>query len=84
MKDLELQLKQAAERLDAAIKRELELRKPKDSKNILAPLVDPFDLSKDGKKAIKEEFTNALESDGVIRADAYTDCIQILTDKTGI
>jgi hypothetical protein len=39
---------------------------------------------KDAKEAIKEEFTNALELDGVIRADAYTDCIQILTDKTGV
>jgi hypothetical protein len=49
MKNLELQLKQAAERLDAAIKRELELRKQRESKNTLAPLVDPFDLSK-GRK----------------------------------
>ena len=54
MKDLELQLQESAKRLDAAIKRELELRKQAKSKNTLATLIDPFDLSKGEKKAMKE------------------------------
>jgi hypothetical protein len=50
MKDLELELQKVAERLDAAVKREVELRKQGKSKNTLAPLVDPFDLSKGRKQ----------------------------------